>query len=234
MYNIGICDDGINICAAIEKMILNYSQSQRIELDVKVWYTGETLCEYLGQGNHLDILFLDIELFDVTGIEVGNFIRELLGDRGMQIVYISGRTIYAQKLFKTQPMDFLIKPIIQEQINETLALAFKIIKKSTQKFEFQNGKDYFYVSFKEIMYFCSEGRKIRIITSFGQQEFYGKLKEVIRKLPQEFIAIHQSYIINKQYILKYTYEFVELIDGTILTISKTNRKHVREMILKDE
>ena len=75
MYNIGICDDGINVCSSLEEMILLYTEKNRLKTDVKVWYTGEELCKYLEQGGHLDILYLDIALFRLSGIEVGDFIR---------------------------------------------------------------------------------------------------------------------------------------------------------------
>lgn len=65
-------------------------------------------------------------------------------------------------------------------------------------------------------------------------EFYGKLKEVAECLPEEFIVIHQSYIVNREYVFRYTYEMVELVDGTILTISLANRKQVRDRILREE
>ena len=68
MYNIGICDDGENICASVENMLLKYAEKKAVQVDVQVWYTGEKLRDYLARGNHLDILFLDIELFKMTGI----------------------------------------------------------------------------------------------------------------------------------------------------------------------
>lgn len=109
-------------------MILQYAEKNKLRADIQVWYAGEELCRYLEQGGHLDILFLDIELIKLTGIEVGDFIRNGMKDRGMQIVYISGHSEYAQKLFKTQPMDFLVKPVTVQQIADSLELAVKLIK----------------------------------------------------------------------------------------------------------
>lgn len=233
MYHIGICDDGKNICASMEEMVLQYAEKKEIPVEIKVWYTGEGLCDYLKQGGHIDILFLDIELFHLSGIEVGDYIRNRLEDRRMQIIYISGMPSYAQQLFKTQPMDFLIKPIEQIQIDAALSLAMKIVGKSMDKFEFQSGREYFYLPFGNIMYFTSEGRKIRIVMRGEEREFYGKLKDVADELPQEFIIIHKSYVVNREYIARYTYEAVEMTDGTVLNISKVNRKQVREIILQE-
>lgn len=234
MYNIGICDDGKNICADIEKMLLQYAKERNIQVDTNVWYSGEGLRDYLEAGNHLDILFLDIELLKMTGIEVGNYIRKQLDDMGMQIVYISGKSSYAQQLFKTQPLDFLVKPISQMQINDTMEMALRIIKKKEERFEFQQGKEYYYVPMGDIVYLGSEGRKIKIVTMKETFEFYGRLKEVAKRLSEDFIVIHQSYIVNKEYVFRYTYEMVELVDGTILTISPANRQLVRDRILREE
>lgn len=55
MYNIGICDDGENICASVENMLLKYAEKKAVQVDVQVWYTGEKLRDYLARGNHLDI-----------------------------------------------------------------------------------------------------------------------------------------------------------------------------------
>lgn len=163
MYNIGICDNGTQTCEKMEDMIITSSHRQQVEVDIGVWYTGETLCDYLKQGNHLDILFLDIELMNMTGMEVGDYIRSSLGDRSMQIIYISNKACYAQQLFKTQPMDFLVKPITQEQIDETLKLAFQIIGKNRKKFEFRCGRDYYYIPYADILYFNSDGKKLKLL-----------------------------------------------------------------------
>lgn len=234
MYTIGICDDGEHVCIDIEKMLIQYAKKQNIRVDTNVWHSGEELRDYLEAGNHLDILFLDIELFKMTGIEVGNYIRKQLDDMGMQIVYISGKSSYAQQLFKTQPLDFLVKPITQAKINETMETAVRIIKRKEERFEFQQGKEYYYVPMGDIVYFGSEKRKIKVVTMKATFEFYGKLKEVAKRLPEKFIVIHQSYIVNMEYVFRYTYEMVELVDGTILTISLVNRKLVRDRLLREE
>lgn len=234
MYNIGICDDGENICASIENMLIQCAEEMNIQLDTNVWYTGEGLRDYLEKGNPLDILFLDIELIQMSGIEVGNYIRNQLDDMGMQIIYISGKASYAQQLFKTQPLDFLVKPISQSQIRDVLEMALKVIKRKKERFEFQQGKNYYYVPMGDIVYLGSEGRKVKIVTLKETFECYGRLREVAQRLPEDFIVIHKSYIVNKEYIFRYTYEMVELVNGTILAISPANRKQIRERLLREE
>ena len=162
IYEIGICDDGENVCTSIENMLLQCAKENDIQINTNVWYMGEALCDYLKSGNHLDVLYLDIELFKMTGIDVGNFVRKRLDNMGMQIVYISGKSSYAQQLFKTQPLDFLVKPISQEQIDETMKTAIRIIKRKEKRFEFQQGKEHYYIPMGDIVYLESAGRKSRL------------------------------------------------------------------------
>ena len=61
----------------------------------------------------------------------------------------------------------------------------------------------------------------------------GKLKNIIKELPEDFLVIHKSYVVNKQRIARYTYETVELDNGRVLTISQAQRKQVREKLLKE-
>lgn len=233
MYCVGICDDSVSVCSFVEETLFDFAKQKNVDIDVEVWNSGEALQKFLQDGNHMDILFLDIELFEMTGIEVAHYIREQMDDRSMQIIYISGKTHYAQSLFKTQPMDFLVKPLTSEQIGEAFDLAIKILSKGRERFEFQIGREYYYLPYNEIIYFTSSGRIVRIVTSTGEWEFYGKLKEVRQRLSGDFIMIHQSYIVNSEYIRRYTYEMVELADGTTLTISKIYRKQVRLKLLRE-
>lgn len=234
MYDIGICDDGKNICSSIENMLMQCAEEKKAQFNIQIWYTGEGLRDYLAQGGHLDILFLDIELYKMTGIEVGGYIRKELDNIGLQIIYISGKSTYAQQLFKTQPLDFLVKPITQEQINDTMETALKVIKRKNEKFEFQKGGDYYYIPVGDIIYFESMGRKVKIVAMQETYEFYGRLKEVTKRLPEDFIIIHKSFVINTQQVFHYTYEAVKMTNGTMLVISQIKRKQVRETLLKEK
>lgn len=234
MYKIGICDDGEYICTNIEKMASLYAENNKIQTETKIWYSGEKLEEYLAMGEHLDILFLDIELLSMTGMEVGSYIRDAMDNSIMQIVYISGKASYAQQLFKTQPLDFLVKPITQAHIDEVLDRALRVIEKKNAHFRFQRGKEYYYIPMGDVVYLVSQGRKIRVVTSKETFEFYGRLKEAAQSLSEDFVTIHKSFVVNKSYIRRYTYDQIELYDGTILTISPTNRKQVRDIILREE
>ena len=79
MYRIGICDDDKILCSMLEEQFQKLSAELLVKFEIEVWYSGEGLERDLEKGAGLDILFLDIELLQKSGIETGAFIRDELG-----------------------------------------------------------------------------------------------------------------------------------------------------------
>ena len=230
MYRIGICDDDKIFCSLLEEQIQGLSAEFLVKFDIEVWYSGESLeCDFK-KGVGLDILFLDIELLQKNGIEIGAFIRDELEDTDTHIVYISSKQGYAMELFKMQPLEFLVKPISPARLKEVLERSMKRKKYAKSCFEYQRGSQVFRVSVKEILYFMSMDKKILMIKKDGQEQFYGKLKNIMEQLPAGFLMIHQSYIIHQEYVSEYSYESIKMINGDVLSVSKPYRKEVRAKI----
>lgn len=227
MYRIGICDDDKELCSRLEEQIYQIAKELSAEADVEVWYSGESILRDLENGMRLDLLFLDIELVRENGISVGKFIRGEMEDMQTHIVYISAKQGYAIQLFKIQPLDFLVKPISDEQIREVLARSIRQKQSFKSCFEYRKGSAVFRVPTKDIVYFASMDKKIRVITKDGEDEFYEKLKNIMGELSADFMMIHQSYIVNRLYVSEYAYDCVKMSDGAVLSISKPYRKEIR-------
>ena len=234
MYKIGICDDDKILCSVLEEQIYELSKRIEIKVDVEVWYSGESIQNDLKKGIELDLLFLDIELVRKNGIAVGTFIRGEMENMQTHIVYISSKESYAMQLFKVQPLDFLIKPVSDENIREVLIRSVKQKSSADIYFEYQKGNSVFRVPVRNIAYFMSMDKKIIIVKKDGKEEFYGRLKKIAETLPADFLMIHQSYIINQAYVSEYSYEMVKMIDGENLNISKPYRKETRSKIIQHQ
>ncbi|MDR1550090.1 MAG: LytTR family DNA-binding domain-containing protein [Hungatella sp.] len=228
---IAICDDEIAVCNDLEEKIIKCCLKLNVEINIEQWYSGEKLCDYLREGTCFDIIFLDIKLFQMSGIDIGCYIREEIGDIKTQIVYISSRQNYALQLFNTQPFDFLVKPIAEEKIYNLMSKIQKIIIAYNRFFVYQSGRELYWVDFDKILYFKSGGRRIQIVLAGKEIEYYGKLNDIIKNVPSFFLRIHKSYLVNKNYITRYNFEFVEIITKQILTISKPYQKSIRQKIM---
>jgi len=233
MIKIGICDDEKLICKEIEDIIRDYEKKTDILISIDVFYSGEAICDYIKKANSFDLIFLDIELEKMNGVEVGNIIRDEIKNEITQIVYVSWKQQYAMELFQNRPFDFIIKPVSQEKISSIINKYIELHINNKRFFEFSFRKSDYRLPFEDIIYFESHNRKIRITGTFGEKEYYEKLANIIEILPdKDFIQIHKSIIISYLYVTKYNYEEVTLSNGEVLPISQKFRSVVREKLLK--
>ena len=233
MYKVGICGFQETENKLIQDTVRGYLQKKGIVEEIIVWGCGQELLEALQKGCSQDLLFLEAETEHFSGIEIGHFIRKCLNDHEMQIVYISADNACMERLFKLQPVDFLQKPVTGRKLKETMGMVYNILQKDKGKFRFQRKQGYCFIPYSKILYFAGEGHKIRIITIYGIEEFYGKMSDVEKQLPPQFLEIHKSYVINKDFIYRYESKRIKLFDGSVINISKPKRKMVREHILED-
>lgn len=232
MLQIGICDDEMHTCTELENMLLEISREVNIKFSIEVWFDGSSLCDFLKNVDSFDIIFLDIELYTMSGVEVASYIRNELNDLRTSIIFISHKKNYAMELFKMQPLDFLVKPLIKNDISQVIKTFLRYHNIGNTFFKYKKGGNYYKKAYKDILYFRSNNRKIEIILFNGIEEFYGKLTDIVHLLPEYFLQIHKSYIINQSYVNKYVYEQLAMGNGDILSISREYRKKVREKIRK--
>lgn len=88
MYYIGICDDEKDTCMQLADMVYAYDRRMNVGIEVCIWNAGEALYQDLMKHRPLDLLFLDIELVSMDGIQVGRLIRTELANQEISIAYI--------------------------------------------------------------------------------------------------------------------------------------------------
>ncbi len=233
MFRIAICDDEQVICSQIERIVLNYygiKTSHSIEVDV--YFSGEELYRYLKDGTYYDMIFLDIELRKLNGIDVGRKIRNDLKNEAVLIVYVSGRDSYAMDLFEVRPMHYLVKPITPEKILTVLDKGIELSNKICHAFQYKQGHSAKKIELKNILYFESLDRKVRMITTEGVEIFYGSLSKILIQLERYgFFSCHKSYLVNYHHVTKFEYDKLHMKNGMTLSISQPKRKSVRAMQL---
>ncbi len=220
MYNIAICDDEYLTCQEIEKIIIENAVMFGTTFNIDIFYTGEALMEHIRCGSSYDFLILDIELTNASGIDVGKYLREQNRNFHTQIIYISSKETYAMKLFSVQPLDFLVKPIRTENLTRALKRGFEIIGDSSDYFIYKTGRDNATISCKDILYLSSDKRIINIVCRDETIEYYGKLADELKKLPDYFLQVHTSYVINMNAIKKSNGDSVIMNNEKEINISR--------------
>jgi two-component system response regulator LytT len=219
-YRIAICDDESLTCQEIKDILVNNSHQIGVNFDTEIFYTGESLIENIRCGAAYDFLILDIELARLSGIDVGKFLREENRNFHTQIIYVSSKETYAMKLFSVQPLDFLVKPVTEETLFKALKRGFEIIGESGDYFTCKVGREEIAISCKDILYLFSNKRIVSIVCRDETIDYYGKLSEEIKKLPDYFAQIHNSYVINLNALKKTGNDHVVMNNGEQISISR--------------
>ena len=230
MYQIAVCDDDKIFCQQFRQNLDTVVKELDMQCNISIWYTAESLQKHLTDGNKIDLIFLDIEFLELDGVSLGRFIRENLLNYRMQLIYISHEQGHAMKLFETEPMDFLVKPIDASHIQKVLQRFLKQQSYTSESFTFKEERGNAQLPYDSIWYFQSMNHKIIIHTKDEQREFYGKLSDVEKMVPNHFIRIHKSYLVNEFFISRFHYDKVILRNQQTLTISKPYRNAVQNKV----
>lgn len=233
-FKIAVCDDEQIICSTMYNKLQNLSKSKSVIFEIDCFTSGEELCDEIKHTNY-DLLFLDIELPKMNGVAVGQYIRETLKNETIQIAYISSKQEYAMELFEMRPINFLVKPLSNEKIENVIDKFLQLNKIDTETFNFKAGRNYYKIPLSDILYFYSNGRKINIVTSNKEYEFYGSLDNIYSEVKnKKFLFVHKSFLVNFKHINKYQYEQITMSDDKIIPVSQSRRKIVRSMFFELE
>ena len=180
---IAICDDINEMCVCIENKVDGILKNKSIGYEIDIFNSGEELCRMLDEIRY-DLIFLDIEFPKMDGIEIGKYIREIKKDNITQIVYVSGRKKYAMELFQVRPIDFIVKPLEDKQLERVIDIYIDIMGGMKNFFEYRKSYSHKKVELYKIMYFIRDNRKVTVVTSEEKDAFYESLEKVYERVKQ--------------------------------------------------
>ncbi len=232
MLSVAICDDEPIVVNQIKEILASYSAEKNLEINTVEFYNAETLYAYL-KHNNCDLIYLDIKLDKMNGIELGHKIRENYRDYITKIAYISAEEGYDRELLDVQPLKFLPKPLSKAEVTEVVdkVLIAKSQLEGRQFFTYTKQKNIYRVPLNDIIYFECQNHNMRIVTVTGSDEYYDTMANVMDKINREsFLLIHRSYLVNFENIRKAEFDSLIMTNGDVLMISRLKQKSIREQI----
>ena len=104
MLKIGICDDEQDVLNMMQESLTDFGKSNHIDIHLQLFSTGESL---LKSADEYDLIFLDIEMPGIDGIQAAKEIRRT--NHHSRIVYISSHAECVMQSFAVHPFDFILK-----------------------------------------------------------------------------------------------------------------------------
>ncbi|MBQ8519627.1 MAG: response regulator transcription factor [Agathobacter sp.] len=227
---IAICDDNIEFLKQIEEIVTHTYKELQVDITLSSFQSGQALlAEMQGKGAEIDMLLLDIDMPEISGLEVAKIVRETNNDS--IIMFISSYENYVFDTFEYNPFRFVRK----NRMKQELPIALRAAEGSYQK----NKKRYVVlrcdegevrIEESEIMYFEVVRRQIRICLSDGRVlHTWRTMKELQTELNAErFSKIHSGCVVNLKYVSGYTGNDITLDNGERLTASRGGIKTFKE------
>jgi len=159
-----------------------------------------------------DVLFLDIDMPKMDGMEVAQSIQGL--KKPPHIVFATAYPDYAVEAFRHEALDYLLKPFDDEQLCETIERIKSRFSKTDldtpktaipSKLAIEEQDGIVYIPPNEILYVGRNERDTKIVTKYRTFETKCSLKEIEERLKTfTFFRIHKSYLVNLQHINRLT------------------------------
>lgn len=229
MIRVAICDNEKMMVARMEEMVMAASAKRKIKAYTDTFDSTGSLMEYIKKGNDYDIIYLDIVMPEMDGVEFARKLREENSD--VMLIYVSEYVEYAVRLFDVDTFRFIKKPVDQAEFEMIFNQACDRIVSKSGFFTYTYNKNIHKIRLQSILYFESKGRIIHIVTTRGREEFYGKLDDVEERVRNEkiqFLRIHKSYLVSLEHVEKICYDKVHLKNEEVLRISEERQKMIHK------
>lgn len=212
---IAICDDDSEDI----NLIQSYCDRFDSRIPVQAFTCGEDLL-IAYNNTYFDIVFLDIEMDGMNGLEVG---AELIKMSVKPIVVFTTQSLnYAVRGYGIA-LRYLPKPISFETFSQTISLALS--KLLPQKISIVSGGNQFLISTSNILYFEILRHQLILHLESGQcMYFRGTLTEIISQLPGgNFAQPHKSYYVNLDYVDRLTPQKIIMTNHDIIPIGRSKK-----------
>lgn len=185
-------------------------------------YEADSVSSAVNQISELnpDLVFLDVELQDGNGFDV----LKAIGDKKMNVIFVTGSEEFAIKAFKVSALDYVLKPVDPDELSAAVASAtekinagklsdrMEVLMKNMEnmsqgikKITLKTSDSIHVIHISDIVYCEADrnytnfhllnGKKILVSRSLGEYE---------EMLPAEtFLRVHQSFLVNAQHISRY-------------------------------
>lgn len=208
--HIGVCEDDLIHISILTNHIEKVVKSKEMHFEIYEFKSGEDLLK--NYPNHLDILFLDIQMEVLTGMDTARKLREF--DKSVEILFTTSVSEYVYEGYEVRAYRYLLKPlkyeVIEKHLNECIS---NILDKAKNYLIINNKNNLTKIMLEDVLYMETEGREIIIHKENESYRFKMSMRKLEKLLQgKKFFRCHNSFIVNL--------DKIESIDKNIVYINK--------------
>ena len=220
MYRLAICDDEQADVVYLQSLLEKWAENTRTALKIESYPSAEAFLFQYEEDKAFDLLLLDIEMGEMSGVELARKIRQ--ENRVVQIIFITG---YMEALH------YLLKPVTAEKLYAVLDRAAERLKAKEKALCLALPGMVARVPFHEIRYLEVQRN---YVTVQGAEAYTVKktLSELEEELDESFCRTGRSYIVNLRFVKKITRTQVILKDGKELPLSRNFYEKINRAMIQ--
>ncbi len=213
----------------IRVMASDFFRKKNKEIHLRTFLSGEELLSYSGP---IDILFLDIQMKNMDGMETA---RKLRADRFRgSLIFITVLKEMVFQSFEVQAYDYLVKPVDKKQFEKTMdRLYTSMCSASGDSLLVQKGYEGRIIPKDEIVFCEIIERKIYLnLASCEVVDYYERIENLETKLDEYFFRCHRSYLINLKHLKGYKNGTAYMDNGKKVPVSRMRSKEFSSVVLQ--
>ena len=221
-----ICDDEERITLEFEKIISRILP----ESQIKLFHSGEELLEGMEQGD-CDLLFLDIDMPNMDGMEVAKRLGEW--SQKILLVFVTSHDELVYDSFRYHPFGFVRKSFFEKEIEKVLWDCQEELKSKVRHFSFRtNGQDV-KLLLSEVLFFEADGNYLKVFAKDGEYRIRSTITAVENSLEAHgYIRVHKGFLVNQSAIRMFGTEEIQLENGSILPLGRTYVESAKKKFMK--
>lgn len=229
MIRIAICDDEKHMSDHIRAMASDFFRKKNREIQLRTFSSGEELLNYDGQ---IDILFLDIQMKGMDGLETARKLRA--GKFRGFLIFITVLKEMVFQSFEVQTYDYLVKPVDKKQFEKTMERLYASTQNASEdSLLVQKGYEGRIIPKDEIVFCEIIDRKIYLNLASGEVvDYYERIENLETKLDNRFYRCHRSYLINLKHLKGYKNGTAYMDNGKEIPVSRLRSKEFSSVVLQ--
>ncbi len=231
MIRIAICDDDRNMVMQNEEIVKNTLQACGIGYEIVTYTRSSNLLSDIAEDQFFyDLILLDIEMPEVSGMELAGKIKEYLPN--VKIIFITSHVEYAIDAYELSVFRYVPKSNVKERLEAAVADASKLLElEAGQEYTIQTNNRLERIRYKDILYIVRDGKNAEIVSNTSTSKVRKSLQQVYEELDApEFIFIERGCIVNIIHIMKIQDGMVYLKNQEMLPISRSHLQDVKQQI----
>lgn len=191
-------------------------KKQKPESRIESYARGE---ELLASGKRFDIVFLDIQMDGMNGIEAARSLRAKQEE--VILIFITGIKEYVFDAFDLYAFQYLLKPVDEKKFAEALERAVRKAGRKKKRELFIKTRN-LTLDQADILYIESRGKKVEIHTVREREsiQIYAAMEELEGQLGKDFYRCHRAYLVNMAHITEYGSDSIILANGDKVYLAK--------------